>query len=132
MKKKLLILLTFACVACLSAVLLTGCSSSNEEAESSEDKSADISTLIVGFDNSYPPYGFMDENNEPTGFDLDLAAEVANRNGWELQLEAIDWDAKDALLNQDSITASGMALPWKAVKTTTPSQSPTCSTSKLL
>ena len=103
MKKKLLILLTFACVACLSAVLLTGCSSSNEEAESSEDTSADISTLIVGFDNSYPPYGFMDENNEPTGFDLDLAAEVANRNGWELQLEAIDWDAKDALLNQDSI-----------------------------
>ena len=103
MKKKLLMLLTFACVACLSAVLLTGCSSSNEEAESSEDTSADISTLIVGFDNSYPPYGFMDENNEPTGFDLDLAAEVANRNGWELQLEAIDWDAKDALLNQDSI-----------------------------
>lgn len=96
-------LLTFACVACLSAVLLTSCSSSNEEAESSEDTSADISTLIVGFDNSYPPYGFMDENNEPTGFDLDLAAEVANRNGWELQLEAIDWDAKDALLNQDSI-----------------------------
>ena len=55
MKKKLLILLTFACVACLSAVLLTGCSSSNEEAESSEDTSADISTLIVGFDNSYLP-----------------------------------------------------------------------------
>ena len=103
MKKKLLILLTFACVACLSAVLLTGCSSSNEEAESSEDTSADISTLIVGFDNSYPPYGFMDENNEPTGFDLDLAAEVANRNGWELQLEAIDWDAKDMELDSGAI-----------------------------
>ena len=103
MKKKLLMLLTFACVACLSAVLLTGCSSSNEETESSEDTSADISTLIVGFDNSYPPYGFMDENNEPTGFDLDLAAEVANRNGWELQLEAIDWDAKDMELNSGAI-----------------------------
>lgn len=95
MKKKLLALLTLACVACLSAVLLTGCSSSNEEAaESTEDTSADISTLIVGFDNSYPPYGFMDENNEPTGFDLDLAAEVAERNGWDVQLEAIDWDAR--------------------------------------
>lgn len=105
MKKKLLALFLFACVACLSAVLLTGCSSSNEDAQSSSntDSSADISTLIVGFDNSYPPYGFMDENNQPTGFDLDLAAEVAKRNGWDLQLEAIDWDAKDALLNQDSI-----------------------------
>lgn len=103
MKKKLLTLLTLACVACLSAVLLMGCSSSNEEADSSEDTSADISTLIVGFDNSYPPYGFMDENNQPTGFDLDLATEVAKRNGWDIQLEAIDWDTKDALLNQDSI-----------------------------
>lgn len=104
MKKKFLTLLTFACVACLSAVILTGCSSSDEEqAQTTEDTSADISTLIVGFDNSYPPYGFMDENNEPTGFDLDLAAEVAERNGWDIQLEAIDWDAKDALLNQDSI-----------------------------
>ena len=64
---------------------------------------ADIRLRSLFVDNSYPPYGFMDENNEPTGFDLDLAAEVANRNGWELQLEAIDWDAKDALLNQDSI-----------------------------
>lgn len=102
MKKKFLVLLTLACVACLSAALLAGCSSNEEEA-TTEDTSAQIDALIVGFDNSYPPYGFMDENNEPTGFDLDLAAEVAERNGWELQLEAIDWDAKDALLNQDSI-----------------------------
>lgn len=102
MKKKLLALLSIACVACLSAALLVGCSSNKEEAQS-EDTSADISTLIVGFDNSYPPYGFMDENNEPTGFDLDLAAEVAKRNGWELQLEPINWDSKDALLGQGSI-----------------------------
>lgn len=102
MKKKLLALLSIACVACLSAALLVGCSSNKEETKS-EDTSADISTLIVGFDNSYPPYGFMDENNEPTGFDLDLAAEVAKRNGWELQLEPINWDSKDALLGQGSI-----------------------------
>ena len=78
MKKKLLALLTFACIACLSAVLLTGCSSSNEEAESSEDTSAEISTLIVGFDNSYPPYGFMDENNEPA---IKLTAEIYSAEG---------------------------------------------------
>lgn len=102
MKKKLLALALVACVACLSAALLAGCSSQNEESTSEDANPAD-NTLIVGFDNSYPPYGFMDENNEPTGFDLDLAAEVAERNGWDLQLEAIDWDAKDALLNQGSI-----------------------------
>ena len=30
-------------------------------------------TFTVGFDAEYPPYGFMDENGEYTGFDLELA-----------------------------------------------------------
>lgn len=102
MKKKLLALLTVACVACLSAALLAGCSSQSPSSDSGDGNPPD-NTLVVGFDNSYPPYGFMDENNEPTGFDIDLAKEVASRNGWDIQLEPIDWDAKDALLNQGNI-----------------------------
>ena len=35
--------------------------------------------------------------------DLDLAQEVANRNGWDIELSAIDWDTKDAQLNQGTI-----------------------------
>ena len=102
MKKKFLSVLAVACVACLSAALLVGCSS-NQSSQSSSDGAPAGNKLVVGFDNSYPPYGFMDENNQPTGFDLDLAQEVATRNGWDIQLEAIDWDAKDALLNQGTI-----------------------------
>lgn len=70
----------------------------------SQDSSDDISTLTVGFDQSYPPYGYVGDDGEFTGFDLDLAAEVAKRNGWELELEPIDWDAKDTLLNSGAIT----------------------------
>lgn len=104
MKKKLLAAFALACACCLSAVMLAGCSGNGQdESKSSSDGAPANNTLIVGFDNSYPPYGFMDENNEPTGFDLDLAKEVASRNGWDIQLEAIDWDAKDALLNQGTI-----------------------------
>ena len=102
MKKKFLSVLAVACVACLSAALLAGCSS-NQSSQSGSDGAPAGNKLVVGFDNSYPPYGFMDENNQPTGFDLDLAQEVATRNGWDIQLEAIDWDAKDALLNQGTI-----------------------------
>ena len=100
MKKKFLSVLAVACVACLSAALLAGCS---QQQSSSNDGSPADNKLIVGFDNSYPPYGFMDENNNPTGFDLDLAQEVANRNGWDVELSAIDWDTKDAQLNQGTI-----------------------------
>ena len=30
-------------------------------------------TFTVGFDAEYPPYGYMDENGDYTGFDLELA-----------------------------------------------------------
>ncbi|MDE6636358.1 MAG: transporter substrate-binding domain-containing protein, partial [Lachnospiraceae bacterium] len=58
---------------------LTGCG----KKESASDE-ASRTKLIVGFDAEYPPYGYMDENGEYVGFDLDLADEVCKRNGWEL------------------------------------------------
>lgn len=60
-------------------------------------------TFVVGFDAEFPPYGFMDENGEYTGFDLDLAQEVCNRNGWTLVKQPIDWDSKDMELSAGSI-----------------------------
>lgn len=80
--------------------MLAGCGS-NDAANDSAN--SDTTKLIVGFDQSYPPYGFVGNDGNYTGFDLDLATEVANRNGWDIQLEAIDWDAKDTLLNSGAI-----------------------------
>ena len=76
-----------------------------DEATDAADETAagDRTQLIVGFDAEYPPYGYMDENGEYVGFDLDLAQEVCDRNGWELVKQPIDWDAKDMELNAGSI-----------------------------
>lgn len=76
-----------------------------DEATDAADETAagDRTQLIVGFDAEYPPYGYMDENGEYVGFDLDLAQEVCDRNGWELVKQPIDWDAKDMELNSGSI-----------------------------
>ena len=57
----------------------------------------------MGFDAEFPPYGYMDENGEYTGFDLDLAAEVCARRGWELVKQPVDWDSKDMELSSGSI-----------------------------
>lgn len=107
MKKKLLTLVAAGAALALSAAMLAGCSGGGDaqksEGDQQEGAAAETTTLIVGFDSSYPPYGFVGDDGEYTGFDLDLAAEVCERNGWELQLEPIDWDAKDALLNSNSI-----------------------------
>lgn len=63
----------------------------------------DDSTLIVGFDAEFPPYGYKDENGEYVGFDLDLAAEVCERRGWTLVKQPIDWNSKDMELSSGSI-----------------------------
>lgn len=60
-------------------------------------------TFTVGFDAEFPPYGYMDDNGEYVGFDLDLAAEVCERNGWELVKRPIDWDSKDMEISSGSI-----------------------------
>ena len=95
MKKKLLACVAAVAAMALSAVMLVGCGS---------DEAASGDKFVVGFDAGYPPYGYVGEDGEYTGFDLELAQEVCNRNGWTFEATPIDWDAKDALLDQGSIT----------------------------
>lgn len=110
MKKRITTLVAAVAALSMSALLLAGCSS-NAASSSSSSASSSAATdttpatkLVVGFDNAYPPYGFIGDDGKETGFDLDLAAEVAERNGWEYEQMAIDWDTKDVLLDQGTIT----------------------------
>lgn len=105
--KKLIVLLT---VAVMSFGMLSGCGSGKEESKDSavENEAAssegdERTTFTVGFDAEFPPYGYMDENGDYTGFDLELAAEVCARRGWELVKQPIDWDSKDFELSSGSI-----------------------------
>ena len=105
MKKKLSILLSLMCMCCLAAALLVGCSSSAEEEEEAEEYStAEGTVLVLGFDADFPPFGYVGDDGEYTGFDLDLAAEACDRLGWELELSAIDWDSKDSLIESGTIS----------------------------
>lgn len=80
-----------------------------EEAKTEDTDAAEATdegvrtTFTVGFDAEFPPYGYMDENGEYVGFDLDLAAEVCDRQGWELVKQPINWDTKDMELSSGSI-----------------------------
>ena len=72
-------------------------------------------TLVVGFDAEYPPYGYMDDNGDYTGFDLELAAAVCDIEGWEMVPMPIDWDSKDMELDsgdnsQVIVTASDSGI----------------------
>ncbi|MGI6032828.1 MAG: transporter substrate-binding domain-containing protein [Coriobacteriales bacterium] len=112
MKKKILVGIVAGLLAALGVVGLYGCGGSSSDSSSSSSSSttqASVSpennTLVVGFDQSYPPYGYKDTSTgEYTGVDLDLAKAVCDKLGWEFKAEPIDWDSKDALINQGDIT----------------------------
>ena len=103
----------------LATIMLAGCSSAKtaESTSASADTSAveskadetttaaaeNKNTFTVGFDQDFPPMGFVGDDGEFTGFDLELAAEVAKRMGKEIKYQPIAWDAKDMELTSGNI-----------------------------
>lgn len=84
---------------------------SEESGETAEDAAQEETaeggstggTLIVGFDQEFPPMGFMAEDGSYVGFDLDLAQEAARRLGLEYKAQPIAWDSKDMELDSGNI-----------------------------
>lgn len=77
--------------------------SSAASVESSTAADSSKATFTVGFDQDFPPMGFVGEDGNFTGFDLDLAAEAASRMGLEIVYQPIAWDSKDAELDAGTI-----------------------------
>lgn len=95
--KKLIALLA---TVMMLVTLFAGCGNTTPPTEPTPE----TTVFTVGFDAEFPPYGYQDENGEYVGFDLDLAAEVCARNGWELVKKPIDWDTKNFELDSSSIS----------------------------
>lgn len=113
-------LLSSMLVIAMAMTMFVGCGPATETApadttevtaDAAADTTADVAAtqtsdrtkFVVGFDAEFPPFGFMDDNGEYTGFDLELAEEVCSRKGWELVKQPIDWDSKDMELSSGSI-----------------------------
>ncbi|MDR2024256.1 MAG: amino acid ABC transporter substrate-binding protein [Hungatella sp.] len=112
MKKEILIAAMLG-----AAVLLSGCSGQKSEVtasaasdtaastakETGKETESAANTFTVGFDQDFPPMGFVGDNGEYTGFDLELAQEVANRLSRKFVPQPIAWDAKDMELESGNI-----------------------------
>jgi len=80
--------------------------------ENSLEKILEKGNLILGLDDSFPPMGFRNEDNEIVGFDIDVAKEVCKRLNIELKIQPISWDAKEQELNSYNIDCiwNGMSI----------------------
>ena len=106
-------LAVFAMMMVAMLAVFAGCSSSSDtnsgtaDSGTAQDNSLqnvlDKGTLVLGLDDSFPPMGFRDENNNIVGCDIDVATEVANRMGVELKLQPIEWSTKEMELNTGSV-----------------------------
>ena len=63
----------------------------------------DDNKFVVGFDQEFPPMGFVADDGSYVGFDLDLAQECAKRMGMEFVAQPIAWDSKDQELATGNI-----------------------------
>jgi polar amino acid transport system substrate-binding protein len=93
--------------------LSTGCGSASGSSSSADSSASDSGAsglaafdgnFIIGFDQDFPPYGYVGDDGNYTGFDLDLAKAVCDLEGWTYTPSPISWDAKDGLLNSGQIT----------------------------
>jgi polar amino acid transport system substrate-binding protein len=89
------ILFAFLCLAAFAA--------SAAAADSSLKAVQDKGKLVLVLDDSFPPMGYRDDDNQIVGYDIDLAKEVAKRLGVALVTQPIDWNAKEQELNTGKI-----------------------------
>ena len=110
MKKKILSL------ALLMLMLLTACSGGANKANTGDNAkengnaaAADAGeidkskTYIIGMDDTFAPMGFRDEKGNLVGFDVDLANKVAEKIGFKVECQAIDWTMKESELESGNI-----------------------------
>lgn len=99
MKKFLAVLLAAAMVISLAA-----CGSS--------DKGGDRKTFTMGIDPEYPPFSYMGDDGEYTGFDVEICRAVCEKLGWEFKVFEVNWDEKLIQLdaNECDCVWAGMTL----------------------
>ena len=106
-----------------TAVLVAACNQSPSTDADSADNTAEQSDLLnrinnggtinVGTEGTYPPYTYHDEQNQLTGYDVEVTRAVADKLGVTVDFKETQWDAMlagldakrfDMVANQVSLT----------------------------
>lgn len=115
MKKAAAVLFTLMMAASLAACGSSGSDTKTEDTAGAQsedsgnggagnaDSGLDYDKLIIGVDDTFAPMGFLDENNELTGFDIEMAQAVSEKLGIPVEFQTVDWTMKEQELNQGNI-----------------------------
>lgn len=72
-------------------------------------------SYINGIDANFPPFGYVDERGEPSGFDVEAVDWIAQEMGFEVRHQPMDWDGiiPNLLAKKIDFIASGMSITEK-------------------
>ena len=77
-----------------------------------KDPVADRTTFVMGIDPEYPPFSYLGDDGEYTGFDVEVCKAVCDYLGWDMEIFGVNWDEK--LVQLDSFECdcvwSGMTI----------------------
>ncbi len=67
---------------------------------------------VNGIDFGFPPFGFVDKDGKPAGFDVEAMDWIAKTMGFQVKHQPMDWDGIIPALNAGKIDliASGMSI----------------------
>lgn len=95
--KKILKKLIMGLAVLVIMVGVVGCNKKNVASNDNE--------IVIGYDNTYFPMGYLDDNGDTVGFDVDLATETFKRLNMDVKFQSIDWSMKETELNSGNIDA---------------------------
>lgn len=115
MKNKLVKMLGLISIGVLSAGMMTGCGGST--AASGENASPSTTTevvssdtIVMGTNAEFEPFEYRENGTDITGFDVEVAEEIAKKLGKKLVIEDMAFDSLIMALNSDKVdfVAAGM------------------------
>ena len=111
--KKLIALM----LAMVMALSLVACGKPAENDNSANDNNTNTDgdatatrTFVMGVDAEYPPFSYLGEDGQYTGFDVEVCKAVCDLLGWDLQVFGVNWDQKLVQLD-----AKGCDCVWSGM-----------------
>jgi polar amino acid transport system substrate-binding protein len=98
-----------ACFSAMVAVAATGFAAAAQSQQGTLAKVKERGKLLAGVKLDTPPFGFLNDKNEPVGFDIDLVRKVGERIGVPVELVKVTSPTRIPLLvsgNVDLVAAS--------------------------
>lgn len=108
----------FLTLLIVASLVLGACGGATTEAPApTEAPSVDLGTVVVGTNAEYPPFEFVDDNGNITGFDIELLDAIAQEAGFEYELVNTRWDGIFVALASgefDAVISAATITPERA------------------